>query len=130
MAGPASDEEGGAEDHLVFVYGSLKRGGTNHDLLRGATFEGERALEGLEMWDTGEGFPACVPGEGTVHGEVYTVDDATLMAVDRLEGVPDLYERRRTEGLWVYVWAGDPKEGWGRVPDGRWDVGAGDGGRG
>lgn len=113
--------------HRVFVYGSLKRGGSNHHLLAGASFEGEAAVEGLEMWDTGRGFPACAPGDGTVEGEVYRVDEATLAAVDRLEGVPDFYERRERDGMWVYVWSDDPEPGWEPVPGGEWPTPGGPG---
>lgn len=121
-AAPEEDEPEAQDGHRVFVYGSLKRGGGNHHLLADAALEGDAIVEGLEMWDTGQGFPACVPGDGAVEGEVYRVDDATLLAVDRLEGVPDLYERRRVEGMWVYVWSGDREEGWEPVEDGRWEV--------
>lgn len=126
-AGDGKAGEGGGAGHRVFVYGSLKRGGTNHDLLEGAAFLGEAEVEGLEMHATGRGFPACVPGDGVVEGEVYRVDDETLLEVDRLEGVPDLYRRRRVEGMWVYVWAGEPGEGWERVPDGVWPTPGGPG---
>lgn len=120
--GPEAGDDEAAGPHRVFVYGSLKRGGSNHGLLREADFEGTLEVEGLEMWDTGRGFPACVPGDGVVEGEVYRVDDATLAAVDRLEGHPSMYERRRVDDLWVYVWVDGVEEGWEPVPDGVWDT--------
>lgn len=119
---PDESEAGDGQGHRVFVYGSLKRGGSNHGYLAEADFRGEAEVEGLRMWDTGRGFPACTPGEATVRGEVYVVDDATLLEVDALEGVPAFYERRRMDGMWVYVWAGDPEPGWEPVPDGEWPV--------
>lgn len=47
----------------------------------------------FELRDLG-GFPAMVPGgEQAVPGEVYEVDEATLVAIDSLEGHPDYYRR-------------------------------------
>lgn len=78
----------------VFVYGTLLAGEPNHGLLAGATALGSaRTVPGYRLQDLGP-FPAMVEaGSGAVVGELYEVSAATLAALDRLEGVPDLYRR-------------------------------------
>lgn len=81
----------------VFVYGTLKRGGANHGLLRGQRFLGEaRTAAGLTLYSLGE-YPGMVPdagdGDGVI-GELWEVDDACLYGLDALEGVDEgLYAR-------------------------------------
>jgi len=57
---------------LVFVYGTLKRGSSYHDRYLGGCgrFLGRARIFG-ELWDTGWGYPALVPGVGWVYGELY-----------------------------------------------------------
>lgn len=91
----------------VFVYGSLRRGQSNHGQLLGARDEGEGTLEGADLHDLGP-FPMAVPGRGRVQGEVFAVTRELLLALDRFEGVPRLYSRQRrrlTDGrrVWVYL---------------------------
>lgn len=76
----------------VMVYGSLKKGFGNHGLLRDATYVGEVAIDGFDMFSLGP-FPAIQEGEGHVEGELYEVDTRTLASLDRLEGHPVMYER-------------------------------------
>lgn len=78
----------------VFVYGTLRRGECNHEVLRGARFVGAARTEPrYRLVDLGA-FPAMLAGGTTaVAGEVYEVDGATLAALDRLEGTPRFYER-------------------------------------
>lgn len=100
------------EERLVFVYGTLKRGQPNHHLLASCRFLGKAALAGLQLHDLGP-FPMAIPGEGTIHGEVYGVPAAALPALDRLEGVPRLYARRRRrldDGRRVWVYVGRPRQ--------------------
>jgi len=108
MAGASPDSAGRCSVRpvptLVFVYGTLKRGFPNHDLLRRARAAGEaRTRERFPLAVVGSWFvPALLdrPGEGhCVRGELYAVDPPTLAALDELEGVgePDGYDRRRIE---------------------------------
>jgi gamma-glutamylaminecyclotransferase len=83
----------------VFVYGSLRKGFGNHRLLAvpGARLimAKSRTEPGYELRDLGA-FPGMVRGgAGAVIGEVYEVDEATLAALDRLEGHPRFYTRSR-----------------------------------
>jgi gamma-glutamylaminecyclotransferase len=105
--------------HLVFVYGTLKRGQHNHNrFLATSTFLGPATT--AERWRmiTG-GYPVVLPnhhraGAGRIRGELYEVDDQTLEALDRLEGNGHLYLRREVpvvanDGIsfagraWMYV---------------------------
>jgi gamma-glutamylaminecyclotransferase len=82
---------------LIFVYGTLKRGCSNHHYLAGQTFIGEaRTRPGFRLYAL-DGFPGMVlrtdDHEG-VHGEVWSVDAACLARLDVLEGVAEgLYRR-------------------------------------
>jgi gamma-glutamylaminecyclotransferase len=82
---------------LVFVYGTLKRGCSNHHYLEGQTFLGEvRTAGGFALFDLG-GYPGMVevPGEpGSVGGEVWSVDAACLASLDELEGTAEGQYRR------------------------------------
>jgi gamma-glutamylcyclotransferase (GGCT)/AIG2-like uncharacterized protein YtfP len=83
--------------NTVFVYGTLKRGGSNHLLLRGQKFLGPvRTAPGYTLYSLGD-YPGMVraPGDTAgVTGELWSVDDACLAELDRLEGLDEgLYER-------------------------------------
>jgi len=109
---------------LVFVYGTLKRGQSNHHWLSGARWQGEVALAGLVLHDLGP-FPMAVEGEGTVRGELYAVDAAGLARLDVLEGHPRLYNRLirpLPDGrqAWVYVGRAAQVRHAPQLPDGDW----------
>lgn len=92
--------------HKVFVYGTLKRGHSNHLLLSTSNFVKESVTKG-EMRSLG-GFPAIhLNSNRTIHGEIYEVDDTVLERLDRLEGVPYFYQRNKVETpdgpVWVYT---------------------------
>ena len=82
---------------LLFVYGTLKRGYSNHHHLAGQRFVGlARTTPGFRLYDLG-GYPGIAPKsddrEGVV-GEVWSVDAAALEELDRFEGVHEgLYRR-------------------------------------
>lgn len=82
---------------VLFVYGTLKRGGANHGWLEGQAFLGEaRTSPGFTLYSLGE-YPGLVADpsdrEG-VSGELWLVDDACLARLDAFEGVPEkLYAR-------------------------------------
>lgn len=81
----------------VFVYGTLKRGGSNHAFMTGQMFLGDaRTQPGLTLYSLGD-YPGMVraPGDTAgVTGELWAVDDAGLAELDRLEGLDEgLYER-------------------------------------
>lgn len=77
----------------IFVYGTLKRGYRNHDYLANASFLYQDTISGQLYTIDGVDFPAYLPGQGLVHGEVYEIDDTILSLLDRLEGNGHLYQR-------------------------------------
>ena len=105
----------------VFVYGTLRKGGSNHFRMEGSDFIGEGEISG-KMYRI-DWYPALLCGGDTfVKGEFYRVDDSTLEALDHFEGItPDATEPREyrrvkasvslsggeTEDAWVWEWAGD-----------------------
>lgn len=86
----------------IFVYGTLKRGGSNHRYLAGQTFVGEaRTTAGFTLYQL-EGYPGLVVDptdrEG-VTGEIWSVDPNCLAALDELEGLAEGLYRRVVVGL-------------------------------
>lgn len=82
----------------VFVYGTLKEGYGNHRILANATKIGPAITtnDGYIMADGG--FPWSIPdGKFHVKGELYLVnDEETMNYLDRLEGVPSLFDHHYT----------------------------------
>ena len=81
----------------LFVYGTLKRGGSNHHQLAGQTFLGPaRTAPGFTLFTLGAypGLVAAPTDTRGVTGELWFVDDACLARLDVLEGLADgLYRR-------------------------------------
>ena len=108
---------------LVFVYGTLKRGERNHDLLRTAEFVGPAFTEPrFRLIDCGP-YPAMIEHFDeplVISGEVYRIDDGVLLELDKLEDEGRLYRRKvvevslidggacdqslRTARCWTYLW--------------------------
>jgi gamma-glutamylcyclotransferase (GGCT)/AIG2-like uncharacterized protein YtfP len=80
----------------VFVYGSLKRGFENHARLETAHFLGELCTgPGYALFQVSR-YPALVRvAGGVVAGELYAATHELLERLDRFEGCPWSYERRR-----------------------------------
>lgn len=96
----------------VFVYGSLKRGHSNHLLLEEYNFLGRAYIEGpWRMMGLGF-FPGVTEGhdeDSRIYGEVYVVDEEGLASLDVLEGHPHFYERKKVRtnesefgNVWCY----------------------------
>jgi gamma-glutamylcyclotransferase (GGCT)/AIG2-like uncharacterized protein YtfP len=82
---------------LVFVYGTLKRGCSNHGFLAGQEFVGAaQTAPGYVLYEL-EGYPGMVANDGNpsgVTGEVWSVDDECVGRLDELEGTSQgLYRR-------------------------------------
>ncbi|HEX7998558.1 MAG TPA: gamma-glutamylcyclotransferase family protein [Pyrinomonadaceae bacterium] len=97
--------------HLVFVYGTLRRGGAGAMSIRfpGSKFIAEAKVGG-SLYDLGP-YPGLLLDESNsfVTGEVYEVDDETLNKLDDFEASSN-YRRKRVEisldnqrrACWVY----------------------------
>lgn len=98
--------------HLVFIYGSLRRGSARSMSLRfpNATFIAEAVVRG-SLYDLGE-YPGALTNDSNsvIIGEVYEVDDELLKKLDDFEASSS-YRRQqveitlgthRTTG-WIYV---------------------------
>lgn len=80
---------------LLFVYGTLRKGGANHALLGGARFVGAATtVDRYALFVDGIPFLASAPAVHRVRGEVYAVSAETLAVIDVLEDHPAWYERR------------------------------------
>jgi len=122
---------------LVFVYGTLRRGGSNAFRMDGAQFIGKGRVEGclfVISW-----YPGLVPGKdlGWVHGDVFRVGPEQMRALDEFEGlsageiegseyrrvqVPVFLEgipHEETHRAWIYEWKGAVDESR-QIPSGDW----------
>ncbi len=118
---------------LVFVYGTLRRGGSNHFRMSGADFVADGVVRGKIYriaW-----YPGLVLGEeGEVRGEVYSVDAGQLLELDTFEGlsageiegseyrrVKTVVHRRggSTLAAWAWEWIG-PFDVSSLIPEGDW----------
>lgn len=94
---------------LVAVYGSLRKGLHNHNLLEDADFLGTDQVSGFKMYSMG-GFP-FITHDGatesdTIQIEVYQVDPYEMRRLDQLEGYPSFYNRELIKtkygDAWIY----------------------------
>lgn len=96
--------------HRVFVYGTLRKGQPNHRLLtacKHTKFIGECNVAGLELYDTGLGYPAVMLNSDStrlVVGEVYEVTYETRCQLDKLEGFPHHYDRTTIATRHGHAW--------------------------
>jgi len=80
----------------VFVYGTLRKGHGNHGLLEQSKFIGDAKTDKkYAMYASGIPYVTSLEHEVQIIGEVYEVDDFGLHRLDRLEGHPNFYERRK-----------------------------------
>jgi gamma-glutamylcyclotransferase (GGCT)/AIG2-like uncharacterized protein YtfP len=87
---------------LLFVYGTLKTGGSNHACLAGQALVGRaQTLPGFVLYGL-DGYPGMVADGSTsegVVGEVWSVDEACLGRLDELEGTAEGFYRRAEVAL-------------------------------
>ncbi len=118
----------------VFVYGTLRRGGSNHFRMAGAAFVSYGTIGG-RMYRI-DWYPGLVldPAGDEIHGEIYEVGPELLSVLDVFEGVSagevEGSEYRRVEttvmkqdsqtlSAWVWEWRGPVDESQ-RVSGGDW----------
>lgn len=98
------------KQHLVFVYGTLRQASSNHELMGDAYCYGTGSTREKYAMYIANGYPyvssreACYP----IIGELYGVDDYTLDILDKMEGHPRYYTRRKVivdvEGMEYIAW--------------------------
>lgn len=101
--------------HLVFIYGTLKKGHYFHEEYLGngkATFVGP-AITTDEYTLYVDGLPHLVyeKSDKGVSGELYEVSEEVLKELDKLEGHPLIYHRttikcikdNEVKGAWAYL---------------------------
>jgi gamma-glutamylcyclotransferase (GGCT)/AIG2-like uncharacterized protein YtfP len=100
---------------LLFVYGTLKRGGCSHHLLADQEFLGEaHTLPLYRLYDCCD-YPCLVRDAERgvpIQGEVWRISEAVIHRLDEYEEVPRLFRReaialaRRTEPVMGYFYQG------------------------
>jgi gamma-glutamylcyclotransferase (GGCT)/AIG2-like uncharacterized protein YtfP len=118
---------------LVFVYGTLRRGGSNHFRMDGADFiTGGTVLGRMYRFSW---YPGLVvdSAAGKILGEVYAVGAAQLAALDEFEGISATeiegseYRRVKVQvnssngpvNAWIWEWLGEVDENQ-RIAHGDW----------
>jgi gamma-glutamylaminecyclotransferase len=99
--------------HLVFVYGTLKKGFSNNSFLEDSVCYGKAYTSKRFLLIKDIGLPFVVKDfkhsySTNIKGEVYLIDDFTLNDLDYLESHPYFYRR---EQITVYV-KGIPLKCW------------------
>ncbi len=94
--------------HLVFVYGTLRQGESNHSFLESSQLLGQYVTKPeYALYDLGP-YPGLIEGHHTISGEVYLVDEETLAKLNILEDVPVEYRRDTIETpfgtAWIYIY--------------------------
>lgn len=126
MDAPHSGGPGQPNETLVFVYGTLQRGESQHAYLEGARFLGEaRTAPNFRLVDLGD-YPAMVRGGQTqVDGELYALDSRCVSAMDELEDHPEYFRRSRVlleDGSEVFSYLLPESQGqpYPCIPSGSW----------
>ncbi|GAB3527968.1 gamma-glutamylcyclotransferase [Photobacterium alginatilyticum] len=95
----------------VFVYGTLRRGQSNHSLLEQASRLGAcQLMSGYLLFNLGSypGAKRSNLSHAPLYGEVYEVDRHTMVLLDQLEEYPELYTRELVEtkygAAWIYLY--------------------------
>jgi gamma-glutamylcyclotransferase (GGCT)/AIG2-like uncharacterized protein YtfP len=89
----------------LFVYGTLRKGGSAHHLLGGAPLLARGVgLEGFSLYSAGWYPVAVAQGGGQIRGDIVSIPEALWPILDGYEG--EEYERQflRDEDLWIYLY--------------------------
>ncbi|WP_117235809.1 gamma-glutamylcyclotransferase family protein [Vibrio maerlii] len=94
--------------HIVFVYGTLRQGESNHHYLRESEYLGRfETTSDYALYDLGE-YPGLIKGHQTVVGEVYRITAEVLNQLDILEDIPNEYRREKIDtpygSAWIYLY--------------------------
>jgi gamma-glutamylcyclotransferase (GGCT)/AIG2-like uncharacterized protein YtfP len=99
--------------HILFVYGTLKRNFGNHHYLRNGEYLGKgRTQSKYAMYISGIPYVVKEQPVSFIHGELYQVNSIQLERIDRLEGHPEWYcreqvqiidEQKQLVTAWMYL---------------------------
>jgi gamma-glutamylcyclotransferase (GGCT)/AIG2-like uncharacterized protein YtfP len=116
--------------HHLFVYGTLRRGSSNQFarlLAEQGQFMGVARVPG-RLYELGR-YPGAVASDQPdewIHGEIFSIDDALLAALDEYEGseferviVPVRLDDGRTIECWIYWYVGSATGR--RIASGDWN---------
>jgi gamma-glutamylcyclotransferase (GGCT)/AIG2-like uncharacterized protein YtfP len=79
---------------LIFVYGTLMSGLTNHTVMQNPTFRGKAVTKDkYSLYCSGIPYMSKKNAHTQIQGELYEVDEEDLKRVDILEGHPRFYKR-------------------------------------
>jgi len=92
----------------VFVYGTLKKGYSNHGILEGSKFIGTKIIKG-SLYEL-IAYPGLKAGSDNIQGEVYLVNAQTFSRLDYLEHNGKMYQRYLINGMWTYFFIGNIHE--------------------
>lgn len=112
---------------LIFVYGTLKTGCSNHHFLSGQKFVGKAmTAPGFRLFEL-DGHPGMVPrpeDRDGVEGEVWEVEPEALVRLDGLEGLAEgIYRREAVPLLQPFANRGIEGYVYNRSVEGRRDMG-------
>ena len=113
-------------DLPIFVYGSLRHGMVQHEILAGSQFLGTATTESeFTLFDVGEWPAAIHKGTTAIVGELYGVNPSKLAEIDRYERHPDLFSRQAVMlagGLnaWMWIYISEVHPSWPHIQDGCW----------
>lgn len=112
--------------NLIFVYGTLKKGGALHSHLSGATHIGDYVTPAeYTMYDLWHYPGVTHKGTTAIHGEVYEVDNFDYL--DVVEGYPNLFTREEIKTPYgdaqIYLYNVNPEHEffYSFIPSGVWD---------
>lgn len=114
------------QTYSVFVYGTLRKGGIYHGLIKDASLIKENyRLSGFRLYDFQHWYPYMIKGEvqDIVIGEVYCVDEAMLQKLHALEDIEDevyRFEYLPDHQLYTYLKFDDQVSDLISIPEGDW----------
>lgn len=89
---------------VVGVYGTLKSGMWNNGYIRNQKFLKTVVMHNVKLYRNYPDFPVAQWHEGSNSiVELWEVDDECLRRLDRLEGVPHMYQRKVVDVSRLYV---------------------------
>lgn len=116
-------EKSDAEDNiLLFVYGTLRRGGVSHHYLEGyPLIQSGFRLPGYALYDAGW-YPFAVRADinSTITGDLIKVPPALLPVLDEYEGSEYVRHFRPEEKLLLYLKKNEVVQGYPLVQGGDW----------